>query len=49
VLAGSVPNTGTARVTLPNVATLRARIKVEAIDNIFFDLNDADLTIRAAP
>lgn len=49
VLAVSVPNTGKARVTLPKVAAQRARIKVEAIGNIFFDLNDADFTIRAAP
>ncbi|WP_241825518.1 M12 family metallo-peptidase [Micromonospora sp. CB01531] len=49
VLAGQTANTGTATVTLPNVATKQARIKIEAIGNIFFDVNDADFTIRSAP
>ncbi|SCL19182.1 Putative Ig domain-containing protein [Micromonospora pallida] len=49
VLAASVPNSGNATVTLPNVAAERARIRIEAVGNIFFDLNDADLTIRAVP
>ncbi|MEV4200701.1 M12 family metallo-peptidase [Micromonospora globbae] len=49
VLADAVPNTGSASVTLPNVATERARIRIEAVGNVFFDLNDADLTIRAVP
>ncbi|NES31867.1 hypothetical protein GCE86_15885 [Micromonospora terminaliae] len=49
VLAGSTPNTGSATVTLPNVATKQARIRIEAVGNVFFDLNDADLTIRAVP
>ena len=37
------------RRALPNVATTKARIKVEAVGNVFFDLNDADITIQAAP
>lgn len=48
ILAGSVPNNGSAAVTIPNtanVATTQGRIKVEAINNIFFDISDADLTI----
>jgi hypothetical protein len=49
VLAESVPNNGSAAVTLPNVAAERARIRIEAVGNIFFDLNDADVTIRAVP
>jgi hypothetical protein len=36
-------------VTLPDIATTKARIKVEAVGNVFFDLNDADLTIQASP
>ncbi|MFC0504667.1 M12 family metallo-peptidase [Micromonospora costi] len=49
VLAEAVPNTGSAVVALPNVATGQARIRIEAVGNVFFDLNDADLTIRAVP
>jgi hypothetical protein len=39
-LAASTPNDGSEIVTLPNVGTNLARIKIEAIDNIFFDIND---------
>ncbi|WP_262014410.1 M12 family metallo-peptidase [Micromonospora sp. Mcm103] len=49
VLAEQTANIGTATVTLPNVATGKARIKIEALGNVFFDVNDADFTIRSAP
>jgi hypothetical protein len=46
VLAASVPNTGTAMVTLPgNASTSTARIKVEAVGNIYFDISDVNFTI----
>ena len=48
VLASSVANTGTANVTIPNSlsnATTTGRFKVEAVGNIFFDINNANLTI----
>lgn len=48
VLAASTPNTGSAVVTLPAVATTKARIKVEAVDNVFFDVSNADFTIKVA-
>jgi hypothetical protein len=47
VLAGSTPNDGEETVTLPSVSTTRARIRVEAVDNYFFDVNDADFAITA--
>ncbi|GAA5148550.1 hypothetical protein GCM10023340_22520 [Nocardioides marinquilinus] len=45
VLLASTPNDGSQAVTWPNVATSQGRIKVEAIDNYFYDLNDANITI----
>ena len=50
VLAGSVPNNGSATVAIPNtanVATTQGRIKVEAVGNIFFDISDSDLTVTS--
>jgi hypothetical protein len=49
VLAAATPNDGSATVTLPNIVAANARIKVEAVGNVFFDLSDADLAIQAAP
>ena len=46
VLASSVPNNGSATVTLPNVGTNKARIKVEAVGNVFFDVSNADFVIK---
>ena len=40
------PTTEARRSYLPNVLTQTARIKVEAVDNIFFDLSNANFTIR---
>ncbi len=49
VLSQSTANDGSESVVLPNVATTAARIKVEAVDNYFFDVNDADFAILANP
>jgi hypothetical protein len=46
VLAASVPNNGSATVTLPAVVTSSARIKVEAIGNVFFDVSNANFAIQ---
>ena len=46
-LALAVPNTGTANVVLPNVATTTARVLVEAADNYFFDISNANFTISS--
>jgi hypothetical protein len=48
VLAASTPNDGSQVVTLPNINTTTARIKVEAVGNYFFDINNADFTIKPA-
>ena len=47
VLADTTANDGSELVMLPNVGTAEARIKVEAVDNIFFDVSNADFTIQA--
>ncbi|WP_202416530.1 M12 family metallo-peptidase [Duganella qianjiadongensis] len=46
VLAASTPNNGSATVTLPQVASSTARIKVAAVGNVYFDVSDANFTIR---
>ncbi|HEX6345222.1 M12 family metallo-peptidase [Umezawaea sp.] len=45
VLASRTRNDGSETVTLPRVATTKGRIRVEAVGNVFFDLNDADITV----
>lgn len=47
VLAASTANDGSEAVVLPAVGTTKARLKIEAVDNYFFDVNDADFTIEA--
>jgi hypothetical protein len=49
VLSASTPNDGTESVSLTGAsATINARIKVEGVNNIFFDVSDANFTITAA-
>jgi len=45
VLLASTANDGTEAVTVPNTPTATARIKVEAVGNIFFDISDTNFTI----
>ncbi|CAN5641156.1 hypothetical protein BH09PLA1_BH09PLA1_09920 [soil metagenome] len=45
VLAASTANDGSEDITVPNINASNGRIKVEAIGNIFFDINNAGLTI----
>jgi hypothetical protein len=45
VLAASTANDGSEVVTIPSVVTTHARVKVEAVGNIFFDISNNDFTI----
>ena len=46
VILASTANDGTETITVPSVpATTTARIKIEAIGNIFFDINDVNFSI----
>ena len=44
-LAANTPNDGSQSVTLPSVSTSQARVKIEAVGNVFFDLSDANFSI----
>ncbi|HEX7255672.1 MAG TPA: M12 family metallo-peptidase [Gaiellaceae bacterium] len=45
VLAETTANDGSEAVTIPHVATSDARVKVEAVGNVFFDVSNANFTI----
>jgi hypothetical protein len=47
VLLSSTANDGTETITVPNVNTTTARIKVEGEGKIFFDISDANFTITS--
>ncbi|WP_075341704.1 reprolysin-like metallopeptidase [Tenacibaculum agarivorans] len=45
ILAQNVPNDGSQEITVPNNPTDEGRILVEAADNIFYNVNSANITI----
>lgn len=45
----NTPNDGSQVITVPNSATTTGRIKVKAIGNVYFDINNANITITAPP
>ena len=46
-LLASTPNDGSQLITIPAGATTTARIKVESISNIFFDISNTNFTVTA--
>ena len=49
VLAPSTPNDGSQTVAVPNVDASQVRIKVEAVGNYFFAVNDQAFALKATP
>jgi len=48
VLLASTPNDGSQSIVVPNNVTTKARVKIEAVGNIFFDISNTNFSIVAA-
>ena len=49
ILRGATANDGSETINAPIILTTSARIKIEAVGNIFFDINDINFTISNQP
>ncbi|MGC2237551.1 MAG: reprolysin-like metallopeptidase [Pyrinomonadaceae bacterium] len=49
VLVANTPNDGSQQIVVPNSQTTTARLKVEAVGNIYFDISDVNFTISPDP
>ena len=47
MLLANTPNDGTQTVTSPSIITGTARIKIQSVGNIFFDISNANFTVAA--
>jgi Metallo-peptidase family M12B Reprolysin-like/Calx-beta domain len=45
LLASATPNDGSHAITVPNISQPDVRIKVKGTNNIFFDINNANITV----
>ncbi|MDO8368651.1 MAG: M12 family metallo-peptidase, partial [Saprospiraceae bacterium] len=48
-LAASVPNNGSASITVPNNVSATCRVRVESVGNIFFDISNTNFSIQIPP
>lgn len=46
-LASNVTNNGLYNITVPNITTDKARVKIESTNNIFYAINNANIIIEA--
>ncbi len=48
ILLASTPNDGSQTIPIPNNITTNGRLKIESIGNVFYDINDRNITISSS-